>query len=272
MPFVPLPEGIKEATYPEPKDVPGVLERLKEIQHVFCQDPLEAAEEPTGQPSDLEAALSDLEKIHDGVACFNHLYKVITAEINNRINEGNFFHNNKFLINFDVVFAKRYLEAIRKYAVPATAGATPRCWRILFENRKNQKIQPLQFAMLGVACHVCVDLPVAVVEVCKDMNRSLDIDTHCDFLKVNEIFYEKIPHLRHHYETKSERNFDRKMVRHYANNVCDFAVREGRDLAWKSAEELWKVWEPAGNSRLKCAENGLDRVTAIIGRAILGRL
>jgi hypothetical protein len=142
----------------------------------------------------------------------------------------------------------------------------------LFENRENQRIQPLQFAMLGVTCHVWMDLPIAVVRVCKDMKRSLDINTHCDFLKVNEIFYEKIPKLRNHYETKSERKFDRKIVRHYANNGCDFAVREGRDLAWKHAERLWKVWDPAGNNRRKRAENHLDRFAADIGRVILGRL
>jgi hypothetical protein len=86
MPNVQLPKGIDAiATDPEPETVPGVLERLKEIQHALGQGPRAIAEEPTGQPSDLETALSDLEKVHDGVACFNHLYKVITAEINNKI-------------------------------------------------------------------------------------------------------------------------------------------------------------------------------------------
>src|SRR5215469_4268860 len=132
MPDSGLPDGIIEATDSEPKNVLDVLVRLKAIQETLDKVPREALAEPV----DLNAALAYLAKGQDGVACFNYLYMVITAEIYNKINQGNFFQDNEFLIQFDVAFAKRYLAAIRKYADPATRQSTPACWQALFENRQ----------------------------------------------------------------------------------------------------------------------------------------
>jgi len=112
---VPLPEGLRAvAVPPEHPTAADVLVRLKAIQGVFRDPPPDVAE-PTGRSADLDMALSNLTKVHDGVACFNHLYKVITAEINNKINEGGFFHDNEFVNQFDAVFADRYFDAMQRY-------------------------------------------------------------------------------------------------------------------------------------------------------------
>jgi hypothetical protein len=267
MPHVPLPEGIdKLAVPPEPPNVDGVLERLKAIQETFHGEPLANAPEP----ADLEAAIADLKKRgRDGVACFNHLYRVITAEINKKITQGGCFHDNNFLTQFDVLFADRYLDAIRRYADPVEYGPAPACWRVLFEYRKDREISPMQFAICGVACHVLFDLPIAVVQVCKKMGISLDDDTHDDFQKVNYIFHEKIPKLRKHFEDQSEREFDRSIVKRLANHVCDFIVVQSRDLAWQHANELWEVWDPPDNDKLTKKKENLDNYTSYIVRGIL---
>jgi hypothetical protein len=279
MPDVKLPDKIKEATCPEPDDVPGVLARLRAIQEVLREEDPRAEEvnDPSGKPEDLDKDLSELKKLHDGLACFNHLYRVITADINNKITEdktkteGRFFHNDVFLTEFDVVFAKRYLEAIRNYADnPSADGATPKCWRLLFENRQDRDISRMQFAIHGVTCHVWMDLPAAVVEVCKETGRELDPDTHTDFQKVNEIFHEKIPALRKHFEGNIEREIDRSVVRHFANHLCNYTVIVSRDLAWHHAWGLWKVWDPAENDEFRKKVNHLDNFAAHMGRGVLG--
>jgi len=269
MPSVPLPEGIdKVAVPPVPSTVPGVLVRLEAIQATFRGegDPLADA----SQPLDFKAAMSDLkERGRDGVVCFNHLYRVITADINEKIQGGKFFRNNNFLTQFDVIFADRYLDAIRRYANPAEYGSAPACWRLLFEYRKDRNIHPMQFAICGVACHVLFDLPIATVQVCKNMRMSLDDDTHIDFQKVNTIFNEKIPELRKHYEDKSERAFDRSIVKRIANRVCDSIVLLSRDLAWQHAKGLWQVWDPPDNDKSTRNMNDLDNRTSYVVRAIL---
>ena len=265
MPDAPLPPGIdKVAVPPDPPDVTGVLERLKAIQRTF-REPLATAE-----PTDLKQALADLkEQRSDGVVCFNHLYRVITAEINKEIKGGRFFRNNKFLTQFDVIFAERYLDAIRRYTDPAKYGPAPECWRTVFKYREDQEISPMQFAICGIACHVWMDLPIAVVQVCKNMDESLDDYTRCDYQKINEIFHKKIPALRKHFEDQAERKLDRSIVRRLANHVCDFIVIESRDLAWQHAKELWETWDHPNGDELTKKKNELDTQASHIVRIVL---
>jgi hypothetical protein len=268
MPDVPLPPGIdKAAVPPEPPDVTGVLERLKAIQHTF-REPREPL--ATAEPTDLKQALVDLKQDgHDGVVCFNHLYRVITAEINKEIKGGRFFRNNDFLTQFDVIFADRYLDAIRRYTDPAKYGPAPECWRILFEYRENQEISPIQFAICGVTCHVWMDLPIAVVQVCKNTGVSLDDYTRRDYQKINKIFHKKIPALRKHFEDQAERKFDRSIVKRLANHVCDFIVIGSRDLAWQHAKELWETWDHPNGDELTKKKNELDNQASHIVRIVL---
>jgi Family of unknown function (DUF5995) len=265
MPDVKLPDGIIAATHPEPSDVPKVLGRLKAIQGTFRGERLANAKEPP----DLKTVISDLKNWTDGVVCFNHLYRVITADINKEIKKGGFFHSDNFLTRFDVIFADRYLDAIRRYADPAEFGPAPECWRILFKYREDQKIHPMQFAICGVACHVWMDLPIAVVRVCKEMGKSLDDHTRSDYQKVNVIFDEKIPKLRKHYEDHFERKFDRSIFKRLANRICDCIVVQSRNLAWQHAKELWEVWDPPDNDELTKKENDLDNQASAIVRVIL---
>jgi hypothetical protein len=266
MPDVMLPDDIIKATYPEPTNVPEVLDRLKAVHRALDQGQAPADLDP----SDLGATHAYLAARHDGLACFNHLYRVITADINEKIEKGGFFRNDEFLTQFDVEFAKRYLNAIRKYADPSASVLAPACWQVLFENRENLKISPMQFAICGVACHVCLDLPIALVTTVKDMSMSLNKHTHDDFQKVNLIFYEKIPKLRRHFEDKSERTFDRSTIKRLANQISDFTVSFTRDIAWQHGTELWGTW--GSSARLAKKENELDNRTYYIARGALWHL
>jgi Family of unknown function (DUF5995) len=263
MPDDKLPDDIIAATSPEPKNVPEVLERLKAIHSTLVKKQVAADQDP----SDLSVAHAYLAARHDGLACFNHLYRVITAEINEKIEKGDYFRDNEFLTQFDVEFAKRYLSAIRKYADPSANGPAPACWQVLFENRENLKISPMKFAISGIACHVCLDLPIALVSTCKDRRKSLNAHTHDDFQKINLIFYEKIPRLRRHFEDTSERAFDHSIIKRLANQISDFTVSFTRDIAWQHGMELWGAW--SSSARLAKKEHDLDNRTYYIARGVL---
>src|SRR6266542_1952264 len=90
--------------------VPEVIARLEELQSYA------EGHERRGQ--------------HDGVACFSYLYHVIT----NRVWEGiqtRRFADAEFVTALDVVFANRYLSAIRDSVV--APERVPEAWRPLFE-------------------------------------------------------------------------------------------------------------------------------------------
>jgi len=274
-----LPHDIIEATNPDLADVPQVLERLKAIQDILDKELRDRLGEEIADPADhvdLDAAFASMAKRTDGLACFNYLYRVITAEINVKIEDENFFHDNDFLTKFDVAFAQRYLGAIRKYTDQHEYGTAPACWRVLFENRENPKISPMQFAIAGVTCHVWLDLPIALVNVCKETKKTLDVGVHDDFQEVNIIFYEKIPKLRRHFENTSERELDHSIIKRLTNHMCDFTVMWARDRAWRHGMKLWDEWgpgdEPKDEEKVAETEKELDNHAAFMVRATLGLL
>ena len=126
--------------------VPEVLERLDEIQ-AYAE-----AHELLG-PS-------------DGVACFNRLYRTITASVLRGLGTRR-FKDPDFIATLDVTFANRYFSAVRASVTEArvVAGA----WQVLIERRDDRRIHPIQFAAAGVNAHVDLDLAVAVAATCVKM-------------------------------------------------------------------------------------------------------
>jgi Family of unknown function (DUF5995) len=126
MAYVPLPEGICDvAVPPQTPTAADVLARLKMIQGLFHADPLAYVDDSSARLADLDSALADLRKGQDGVACFNYLYMVITADIKKKIEEGGFFRDNDFINKFDAFFGDRYISALQKYAGCSTSGPAP---------------------------------------------------------------------------------------------------------------------------------------------------
>src|SRR5829696_5160802 len=97
----------------------------------------------------MEAIGSGL-KPADGVACFNHLYLAVTKAVDGRVATAGFV-DPAFLSALDVTFAKLYFKAVGA----APAGRKPsRAWRPLFEQRRRQRIAPIQFALAGMNAHI----------------------------------------------------------------------------------------------------------------------
>lgn len=250
----PLPSGVVDAAVRNaPGDIPGVLACLREIQSAL-------KEGPSGEGVD---SLRDLHRMTDGLACFNHLYRVITAEILDKYDAGNFFRDPGFLQELDVQFARRYFNAIATYGQPSR----PRSWAVLFDRRADVRITPLQFAAAGVNTHVNFDLPFAVVATCRALGRHMHAPgQHHDYDRVNEVFFIRMARLRHHYEEDWQRRLDRRAIKTITNVIDDILVVLDRMLAWRQAEHLWRT--PAGEP-LQRTEKILDAVVSATNLALL---
>ncbi|MGI9022891.1 MAG: DUF5995 family protein [Acidimicrobiales bacterium] len=233
---------------PAPTTVPDVITRLADIQTWI---------EATSRRGD-----------RDGVACFNFLYHVITCRVLEWIDDGR-FADAEFLTTLDLVFAGRYLDALRAHdADPATA---PRSWAALFENRDESDIDPMQFAAAGVNAHVNFDLPCAVLTTCEQLGREPGFGTQrADYDKVNEIFAVKMEDLRQHFQSDFERLLDELLFRHVQNILGNFSVEAARDTAWTQAGVLWALRDNAG------AQQGLiqsiDKFAGLAGRGLMVHL
>ena len=83
-------EPIDADRFAEADRIPEVLRRLAAVQ-------VEAEKHPLAR--------------RDGLACFNHLYTVITGQVQDDYLAGN-FANGDFITRLDVSFANRYLGAV----------------------------------------------------------------------------------------------------------------------------------------------------------------
>ena len=88
--------------------IPEVLKRLKQTQ-------VDAETQPLG--------------LRDGLACFNHLYSVITGQVQEDYLDGK-FASGDFITRLDVAFANRYLSAVDAVVVIARYVAWQKAKRL----------------------------------------------------------------------------------------------------------------------------------------------
>jgi hypothetical protein len=228
------------------KTIPEVLDRLSSIQeHLHRTAPL-------GK--------------HDGVACFNYLYRIITQDVWKRVQTAD-FQDLTFLNNLDVAFANRYLSALRAYE--RNPRSAPRSWAVLISRRSTSGISPLQFAIAGVNAHVDFDLAFALVTTSSGLRQPLAHGTQrADYQKVNAIFAKHMHALRTHFENQFERKFDDHFSR-IANMLGDEIVVASRNVAWFNAAALYP-WR-ANRHIHRLYHNALDGSTYALARMVLGR-
>ncbi len=200
----------------------------------------------------------------DGLACFNHLYTIITSRVFRGIHTG-FFADPTYMTQLDIDFANRYFDALRTYA--SQPSRTPRAWKVLLDRRDSTRIHPMQFAIAGVNAHVNLDLGVAVVMSSTALRtHPTHGHQHADYLRINEIFAEEMQGLRQHYETPQERRVDELFV-DALNAIGDWSVVLARSGAWKMALELWDAQRVPG--RVDEVIELMDRNAAFLGYALL---
>lgn len=232
----------------EPSTVPAVIDRLAAIQTYVEANTKGGA--------------------RDGVACFNFLYHQITCRVLEWINTDK-FADGHFLTTLDLVFANRYLSALRADAAdPKTA---PSAWEALLESRENDQIAPIQFAVAGVNAHVNFDLPCTVVATCEQLGTEPNSGTQrADYDKVNDIFALEMQSLRQHFENRFERFLDERILSHIENVLGNFSVVAARDVAWAQAEVLFDRRRHGDDEQ--GFVDSLDRTVGMAGRLLLVHL
>jgi hypothetical protein len=199
----------------------------------------------------------------DGLACFNRMYLQVTTTVGQDLGRG-FFADPGFMTALDVVFANLYFAAAD--AAPAP-GTVPLAWRPLVEERANQGIQPIQFALAGMNAHINHDLPLAVVTTCADLGTSPEAGSHlADFQKVDRLLDAAEQSVRQSFESSPELAVDQHLQA-VANLVACWSIKSARDLAWQNAVLLWALRPDPFASQLFL--DGLAASTALAGQLLL---
>lgn len=114
------------------------------------------------------------------IGYFAALYRDVTARVAAAIEAGE-FEDNARMERLDVVFARRYFDALEKRN--AEAGP-PRSWARTFEVTERWRPLILQHLLLGMNAHINLDLGIAAVKVAP---RDEIAGLKADFYRINRI-------------------------------------------------------------------------------------
>jgi hypothetical protein len=189
---------------------------------------------------------------------FAALYRGVTVKVQEGIANGSFEEGDR-MERFDVIFANRYLDAVRTYR----AGNSPsRSWLFAFESAKEVRPVVLQHLLLGINAHINLDLGIAAAEV----SRGGDLNAlRSDFFTINEILSARVSAVRAQINRVSPLIPLLSRIDPAADRAAiNFSIRRAREQAWTVAELLSYVPFSSWPSRIDV----LDRTTTSLGRLV----
>jgi Family of unknown function (DUF5995) len=201
----------------------------------------------------------------DGVRAFSSLYLAVTEAIEETAQPGG-FEDVRFVRWLDVVFANLYFAALRNALL--RSGPVPKAWAPLLLGRSQRGVVPLQFALAGMNAHINRDLPLALVETCRDREISLGRRSpqHRDFRQINSLLAQVEARVKAELVTEALRDFD-VALGELDDVIALWKVERARDAAWSNAETLWALRD-APRLRQQFLWT-LDRMVGFAGRGLL---
>jgi hypothetical protein len=200
----------------------------------------------------------------DGVAYFNRLYLQVTKAVQ-AATAGVIFAAPTFTERLDVVFAGLYFAA---EATLGTRAPCPVAWRPLLEERATD-CAPIQFALAGMNAHINHDLPLAVVQTCKELGVAPDDGTpeHADYQRINGILGQVEGQVAGWFETGLVADLVDVTPKDVDNAIAMWSIADARDVAWDHAQLLWHVRDDPALANL-CGDV-LGRLVELSSRGIL---
>ena len=200
----------------------------------------------------------------DGVAIFNRLYLQVTLEVDSA-SAGTEFENRVFLDRLDVVFAGLYFDA---EATIGSGASCPVAWRPLVETRA-QALEPIQFALAGMAAHIGHDLPIAIVTTCDELGLAPDDDSavHRDYQRVDALLAVVETKVAGWFDTGLIADIEDVTPKKTDDALAMWSLVGARDVAWDHAKLLWDL-RHAGLIR-DAYLDAFARTTELAARAML---
>lgn len=128
----------------------------------------------------LERIIANAKASESTLGYFAALYYKMTLAVRDAVERGE-FENGSRMEQMDVVFARRYFDALDTWQ----AGGTPtESWRIAFEATHNEQLTVMQHLLLGMNAHINLDLGIAAASV---RQRDAIFGMRRDFMHINQI-------------------------------------------------------------------------------------
>lgn len=155
--------------------------------------PARSSWRPLAQPQTIDDVLRNLDQVlswsvdtRSTIGYFAVLYKRITVAIRDAVNAGE-FDDGPRIEALDVVFARRYFDALNAYFYPDQYAGLTLPWEVAFVGDPNATI--LQHMMAGLNAHITYDLAPAVLAIADGALEPFEDD----FNRVNAVLGSQIP-------------------------------------------------------------------------------
>jgi hypothetical protein len=184
----------------------------------------------------------------DGVVCFARLYREVTEGVAAELGRQG-FADSRFLETLDVRFADLFFSALESYGRdPAGASSA---WAPLFAQRSQPGIAPIQFALAGMKAHINRDLPVALIETCRELGLDLGEGSreHDDFERIDTLLAHVEARVKSQYVTGWLAWVDRLV--HRLRRIDDV-------VAMWDVGRAWRVTQP-GSTRRRSGRSEVSR-------------
>lgn len=207
----------------------------------------------------LDAVVAHSVEVGDRLGYFAALYRAVTEKVRDGITAG-VFDDPQRLERLDVVFAGRYLEALRRFDAgqPSTAS-----WAVAFRAAGEARPIILQHLLVGINAHINLDLGIAAATVAP--GGALP-GLRRDFDRINDILAAMLDDVRAELAVVSPWiGLAERFSGHGDEEIVRFSVEVARAQAWRFAVELAPLptgsWTGPIRSR--------DAAVARLGRTVL---
>lgn len=208
---------------------------------------------------ELDAIIDETRRGHSQLGVFPSMYRSVTAEIRDAV-RSDFFDDGKAMEDLAVTFADRYLDAYRRWS---NADTTTDSWKIAFEAATDGRRRMIaQHLLAGMNAHINLDLGIVAADIAGNEPERL----HTDFLRVNQILFQKLNGLQEALGSVSTRMawIDR-LGGTLDERLMKLSIKDARDRAWDLALDL--IENPENSNAIIETR---DQETADLSHTILG--
>lgn len=201
----------------------------------------------------LDDIVDDSVRRQSHLGIFAYIYRRTTAQIKAEIEAGN-FEDNARMRDFDILFAKFYLDAYHDYT---TGNPISESWKVAFDAGK-ESITIIQHLLLGMNAHINFDLAVAAGRF---MEGKQITELQHDFNKVNEILANLLNEMQLRISKVSFLMFLLDWLgKRTDEKIINFSMARARGQSWRIANELWALHGPDKELRLKEVDRSIAKL------------
>jgi hypothetical protein len=215
-------------------------------------------------PATLDQVISELTAIvassivaSSRIGYFAALYRRVTQTVRDQLAH---FDDPARMERFDVVFAGRYLDALRTFREGGRPSAS---WRVAFSAAAESSPIALQHLILGMNAHINLDLGIAAARIAPGAALP---GLKADFLRINALLGSLVPQVIEQVGTISPLIglVTQVLGPTEDDRIANFSLTAARDWAWHVAKTL----APLDPARQAPVIDLLDRTTAVLGRQL----